>query len=140
MCHAGGVGNNIQSCGKDFCHGNRGAVREGGGGLDFRVISRKTFIEQTGTQFTVPYKLLETLRDIRHLPSPPGAHQLCLSFWGRTTHCLLKKTHRHIINSAVALVSASSVRQVRTMKVFPSSQCLTSMVVLMVSAEWRERH
>lgn len=40
------------------------------------VISRKTFIEQTRTQFTVSYKLLETLRDMRHLPSPPGAHQL----------------------------------------------------------------
>ena len=60
--------------------------------------------------------------------------------WRRGQQRMRLVIHRHIINSAVALVSTSSVRQVRTMKVFPSSQRLTSMVVLMVSAEWRERH
>lgn len=35
MCHAGGIGSNIQSCGKDLCRGDRGAVQEEGGGLDF---------------------------------------------------------------------------------------------------------
>ena len=76
MCHAGGIGSNIQSCGKDLCRGDRVQFRKKEEAWTSQVISRKTFIEQTCTQLTVPYKLLETLRDIRHLPSPPGAHQL----------------------------------------------------------------
>lgn len=105
--------------------------------------SRKTFIEQL--QFTIVYKLLGTLRDIRHLLSPERAHLLVASDWCVWTFlyvCVFsfhpeEESQSNIINSAVVLVIvlASFIRRVWQ---FFLSQHWPNTMKLMGSDEWRE--
>lgn len=70
-----GFGSYSQSYSKDICRENGMVFRRKKEALIPKwFFSRETFIEQL--QFTILYKLLGTLRDIRHLLFPHGAHLL----------------------------------------------------------------